>query len=136
MSHPLAHSMQTRSERGMGQVMRFGTSRGLLCPLFRCRHCIQYWIQCQLSNHINLFMTTSLKYDVAVIGGGIIGSAAAYFLLKEAPSLRVCVVEADSTYEFASTLRASGGCRVQFTCPENIEMSKYSIDFIKDFETT
>jgi FAD-dependent oxidoreductase domain-containing protein 1 len=36
----------------------------------------------------------------------------------------------------ASTLRASGGCRVQFTCPENIEMSLFSLRFIKAFEHT
>ncbi|MDQ6917201.1 MAG: FAD-binding oxidoreductase [Pseudomonadota bacterium] len=73
-------------------------------------------------------------FDVAVIGGGVIGSSVAYFLLREAPSLSVCVIEPDPSYEFASTLRASGGCRVQFTCPENIAMSLYSIAFIKAFE--
>lgn len=76
------------------------------------------------------------RFDVAVIGGGIVGSAVAYFLLREAPALAVCVIEPDPSYEFASTLRASGGCRVQFTCPENIEMSKFGIDFIKSFEAT
>ncbi|WP_028605847.1 NAD(P)/FAD-dependent oxidoreductase [Ottowia thiooxydans] len=76
------------------------------------------------------------KYDVVVMGGGIVGSAIAYFLLKESPGLSVCVVEPDPTYEFASAVRASGGCRVQFTCPENIEMSKFSIDFIRNFEAT
>lgn len=76
------------------------------------------------------------SFDIVVIGGGIIGSAVAYFLLRKAPQLSVCVVEPDPTYEFASALRASGGCRVQFTCPENIEMSKYSIDFIRNFEST
>lgn len=78
----------------------------------------------------------SSQFDVAVIGGGIIGSAVAYYLLIEAPTLSVCVIEPDPTYEYASTLRASGGCRVQFTCRENIEMSKYSIDFIRGFEAT
>ena len=76
------------------------------------------------------------RVDVAIIGGGIIGSSTAYFLLKEAPGLAVAVIEPDPTYEFASALRASGGCRVQFTCPENIAMSLYSIAFIKDFERT
>lgn len=76
------------------------------------------------------------SFDVVVMGGGIVGSATAYFLLKEDPSLSVAVVEPDSSYEFASALRASGGCRVQFTCPENIEMSKFSIDFIKQFDAT
>ena len=74
------------------------------------------------------------KFDIAIIGGGIIGSSTAYFLLKEFPTLSLCVIEPDPTYEFASTLRASGGCRVQFTCPENIAMSLYSIGFIKAFE--
>jgi FAD-dependent oxidoreductase domain-containing protein 1 len=81
-------------------------------------------------------MSSSSTFDVAVIGGGIVGSAVAYFLLREALKLSVCVIEPDPTYEFASALRASGGCRAQFTCPENIEMSKFSIDFIKGFETT
>jgi FAD-dependent oxidoreductase domain-containing protein 1 len=74
--------------------------------------------------------------DIAILGGGILGSATAYFLLKESPGLSICVIEPDPTYEFASTLRASGGCRVQFTCPENIAMSLYSIGFIKAFEQT
>jgi glycine/D-amino acid oxidase-like deaminating enzyme len=73
------------------------------------------------------------KYDVAIIGGGVIGSSVAYFLMKEAPGLSVCVIEPDSTYEFASALRSSGGCRVQFTGAENIAMSLFSIDFIKSF---
>ncbi|ETF03732.1 FAD-dependent oxidoreductase [Advenella kashmirensis W13003] len=82
-------------------------------------------------------MTTShTQFDIAVIGGGIIGSAIAYFLLREDPALSVCVIEPDPSYEFASALRSSGGCRVQFTGKENIAMSLYSLDFIRNFETT
>ncbi len=77
-----------------------------------------------------------MQADVAVLGGGIVGSSVAYFLLKEAPGLSVCVVEPDPNYELASTVRASGGCRVQFTCTENIEMSKFGIAFIRDFGST
>ena len=77
-----------------------------------------------------------MKADVVIIGGGIVGSSVAYFLLKEAPGLSVHVVEPDPTYEFASAVRASGGCRVQFTCDENIEMSKFGIAFIRDFDRT
>jgi FAD-dependent oxidoreductase domain-containing protein 1 len=72
-------------------------------------------------------------YDVVIMGGGIIGSSTAYFLKCLDQSLSVCVVEPDPTYEFASTLRASGGARRLFSCPENIEMSNFSIDFIKRF---
>jgi FAD-dependent oxidoreductase domain-containing protein 1 len=71
------------------------------------------------------------RCDVAVIGGGAIGSSVAYFLLGEQPGLRVAVVEPDPTYELASTPRASGGARRLFSCPENIAMSMFSIDFIR-----
>ena len=79
---------------------------------------------------------TDARFDVAVIGGGIIGSATAFFLMRESPGLSVAVIEPDPTYTFASALRASGGCRVQFTGAENIAMSLWSIDFIRQFEAT
>src|SRR5438552_17211187 len=78
-------------------------------------------------------MNSPLHFDLIIVGGSILGSATAYFLLKESPSISVCVIEPDPTYEFASTLRASGGCRVQFSCPENIDMSLFSIRFIREF---
>lgn len=71
--------------------------------------------------------------DVAIAGGGIVGLSAAYFLLLLAPTMRVVVVEREPGYEHCSTLRASGGCRVLFSCPENIAMSLFSIDFIRRF---
>src|SRR5436190_17796550 len=71
--------------------------------------------------------------DVAVIGGGVIGCAAAYFL-KLAGLDRVCVVEPDPTYARASTPVATGGCRRLFGLPENIRMSQFSIDFFLDFQ--
>jgi len=77
-----------------------------------------------------------LRTDVAVIGGGIMGSATAYFLKTLSPSLAVTVIEPDPTYEFCSTLRASGGARRLFSCPENIGMSNFSIGFIKAFPAT
>ena len=73
------------------------------------------------------------KCDVAVVGGGIVGLSVAYFLRRLAPAMEVAVVEREADYAHCSTLRASGGCRVQFSCPENIEMSLFSIDFIRRF---
>ena len=74
--------------------------------------------------------------DFAIIGGGIMGCSTAYFLKSMSPSLSVTVIEPDPGYEFCSTLRASGGARRLFSCPENIEMSNFSIDFIKSFPQT
>jgi glycine/D-amino acid oxidase-like deaminating enzyme len=79
---------------------------------------------------------TAAAVDVAVIGGGIMGSACAYFLLRSDPVLRVLVIEPDPDYAWASTPRSSGGVRVQFSCPENIAMSLFSLDFIRQFEQT
>lgn len=78
-------------------------------------------------------MEDSIRVDVAIMGGGIMGSSVAYHLLEQNPGLSVAVVEPDATYEFASTPRASGGCRVQFTCPENIALSLASLEFIREF---
>ena len=72
------------------------------------------------------------RYDVAILGGAVMGSSTAYFLKTLAPSASVCVIEPDPTYEFCSTLRSSGGVRVLFSCPENIEMSKFGRAFIRD----
>ena len=73
-----------------------------------------------------------MQHDVAVIGGGVIGCAAAYFL-KLAGVARVCVIEPDPTYAKAATPVATGGCRRLFARPENIRMSQFSIEFFKAF---
>lgn len=76
-------------------------------------------------------MSTS-QYDVAIIGAGVIGCAAAYFL-KRAGVSRVCAIEPDPTYAKAASPVATGGCRRLFARPENILMSQFSIDFFKNF---
>ena len=73
-----------------------------------------------------------MQFDVAIIGGGVIGCAAAYFL-RQAGAGRVCVIEPDPTYAKASTPVATGGCRRLFARPENIRMSQFSIGFFKAF---
>src|SRR5690349_9938112 len=75
------------------------------------------------------------KYDVVIAGGGIIGCHVAYFLKRRNAAIEVAVVEPDSSYEYASTVRASGGARRLFSCPENIQMSNFSIERIKNFPT-
>ena len=70
-------------------------------------------------------------YDVVIIGGGVIGSAAAFFLAERPDfSGTVAVVERDSSYEFASTPRSCGGVRQQFTTPQNIRISQFTAAFL------
>ena len=50
--------------------------------------------------------------DIVIIGGGIIGTATAYFLTKE--GRKVKVIEQDPTYKKASFPLSLGGFRRQF----------------------
>jgi glycine/D-amino acid oxidase-like deaminating enzyme len=75
-----------------------------------------------------------MLHDVLVIGGGAIGSSIAYFLRSHSAAPSVAVVEPDPLYELASTPRASGGVRRLFSLPENIELSKFGIEFFATFE--
>ena len=56
-------------------------------------------------------MTTA---DVVIIGGGVVGSAAAWRLRLDGFTGRVVVVERDRTYARASSFLAMGGIRQQF----------------------
>ncbi|NTA83779.1 FAD-binding oxidoreductase [Agrobacterium tumefaciens] len=77
-----------------------------------------------------------MKTDIAIIGGGAIGSAVAYYLKMKDPTVEVTVVERDPTYNLASTPRASGGVRRLFSLPENIALSNFSILFFDNFADT
>lgn len=77
-----------------------------------------------------------MKYDIAIIGGGIIGSAIAYFLTRTGQAGSVAVLEPDPTYHLAATPHGAGGVRQLFSLPENIWMSSYSVDFYANFAQT
>ncbi|XP_055634547.1 FAD-dependent oxidoreductase domain-containing protein 1 [Toxorhynchites rutilus septentrionalis] len=73
--------------------------------------------------------------DVLVIGGGGVGSSIAYWLKKRARSgLNVVVVEKDSTYQEASTCLSVGGLRQQFSIVENIQLSLYGAEFMRNIK--
>lgn len=70
--------------------------------------------------------------DVVIIGGGVVGSSAAYFLASQ-PGFKgtVTVIEKDPTYNEAATPRSAGGIRLQYSTPENIQISQFGAAFIK-----
>jgi FAD-dependent oxidoreductase domain-containing protein 1 len=69
-------------------------------------------------------------YDIVIIGGGVIGSAVAYFLGADPDFLgSILVVERDPSYADATSARSVGGIRQQFSTPENIRMSLFGAEF-------
>jgi len=72
-------------------------------------------------------------YDVAIVGGGAIGSAIAYFLRSD-PAFggSVAVIERDPTYAHASSALSASGIRQQFSTPENIRLSLFGISFLRE----
>jgi len=73
-------------------------------------------------------------YDVIIVGGGIMGSATAYYLVKTDPKLKVVVVERDPTYERASTTLSMANIRIQFSLKQNVQVSQYAFEVLDRFE--
>ena len=77
------------------------------------------------------------RADVLIAGGGIVGSAVAYFLSID-PAFRgrrIVIVERDTSYREASTARSAGGLRQQFSTPENIAMSQVTLGMFRRLRT-
>ena len=77
------------------------------------------------------------RADVLIVGGGIVGSAVAYFLSTD-PAFRgrsIAIVERDTSYREASTARSAGGLRQQFSTPENIAMSQVTLGMFRRLKT-
>ena len=75
--------------------------------------------------------------DVVIAGGGIVGSATAYFLSTDRAfrGRRIVLIERDPSYREASTARSAGGIRQQFSTPENVAMSLATLDLFRRLRT-
>jgi FAD-dependent oxidoreductase domain-containing protein 1 len=72
-----------------------------------------------------------MENPVIVIGGGVMGSALAYWLTRLDPGTAVIVIERDPSYEFASSALSAASIRQQFSTPANIRISQASIAFLR-----
>jgi FAD-dependent oxidoreductase domain-containing protein 1 len=70
--------------------------------------------------------------DFLIVGGGVMGASVAYWLTRFHTGSKVVVVERDSNYTQAATVLSVGGVRQQFSLPENIQMSMYGCEFLRD----
>jgi FAD-dependent oxidoreductase domain-containing protein 1 len=76
--------------------------------------------------------------DIVIVGGGAVGSAAAYYLTRTGAldGRRIMIVEQDPSYALSSTARSAGGLRQQFSTPENIAMSQVTLALIGNLKET
>lgn len=77
-------------------------------------------------------MTQTQMFDVIIAGGAVMGSAAAFWLTRMRPGLRVAVVERDPSYAQASTALSVASIRQQFSSEINVKISRFGIDFIRN----
>ncbi|MDQ2853470.1 MAG: FAD-binding oxidoreductase [Chloroflexota bacterium] len=81
-------------------------------------------------------MSDAERADVVIVGGAIVGSAAATFLARR-PDWhgRIVVVERDLTFRTSSTTLSAASIRLQFSTPLNIEISRFGVELIKHLDT-
>ncbi|KAL9187442.1 hypothetical protein ACHAXT_001545 [Thalassiosira profunda] len=77
----------------------------------------------------------SAHVDTLIIGGGPVGLSTAFHLASEhrgGDGSDIVVVEKDPSYAKSSATLSAGGIRQQFSLKENVEMSLYGRDFLRD----
>ncbi len=77
-----------------------------------------------------------MRQHIVIVGGGVIGSAIAYFTLAD-PTFRgsITVLERDPTYAQASSALSASSIRQQFSTAVNIAIGQYGIAFLRDAAT-
>lgn len=69
---------------------------------------------------------------IVIIGGGVMGSALAWWLLRDPTfSGELLVIERDPSYRQASSALSASSIRQQFSVPVNIAISRFGFDFLR-----
>jgi len=74
-----------------------------------------------------------MNADVVIIGAGVIGASIAWHLTERGCS-NVLLLEKAARQGLGSTGKATGGARLQFGNAIDIAMSRFSLEFLADFE--
>jgi len=74
------------------------------------------------------------SYDVVIVGGAVMGSSIAWALSAcDGFDGSVLVIERDPSYANASTTHTNSCMRQQFSNPLNVQISRFSADFVRNF---
>jgi FAD-dependent oxidoreductase domain-containing protein 1 len=68
--------------------------------------------------------------NLVIVGGGVIGCAAAYFFARE-HGVKATVLERDPSYRIASSALSASSMRQQFSTPVNIALSQASLELMQ-----
>lgn len=71
-------------------------------------------------------------YDIIIAGGAIIGSSIAYFLREEGYTGSIALIERDPAFTHAATTLSCASIRQQFSIPENIRLSLFTLQFFRE----
>ncbi len=74
---------------------------------------------------------TTQKYDMVIMGAGLIGSSIAYHLSKKQKSLRIALLDLDFKGQHSSSELNAGGARMEWCHEVNIQLAKATIEFLE-----
>ena len=79
--------------------------------------------------------TAHQKFDIVIIGGAMMGSAAAWFLSHH-PQFdgRILVIERDTSHAFCSTSHTHSCLRQQYSSALNIKIAQFAVDMVRRFK--
>ena len=76
-------------------------------------------------------MVPDSRFDVAVIGAGIVGLTSAYYIKKNNPDVNIVVIDKAPTYAQGNTARSAAGFRDMFSSELNFNLSNSTIGFYR-----